>query len=223
MLLGDAGLALNDFDYDPDSLVPALDMGDPGYTAELDKSVPRDQRAQFFHQQFLFSVAPNSILAMHAQEEKMMRMQLFRMQVYDMWSLGESLEIPNMGTPPPMPLPPLEEPNPEEVMADLAGQAGLTPDPLTGQPTGMPMPPKKYVLDPATGQVLEIRVPMTVTERLMAQTMLGIGGSVNPASAEGAGAGRPASGGSEPKVEEKKDGMGAPRTTITESSDSRNA
>jgi len=223
MLLGDAGLALNDFDYDPDTLVPALEAGDPGYTEELDRSVPRDRRAQFFHQQFLFSVAPNSILAMHAQEEKMMRMQLFRMNAYDIWSLGESLEVPNYGEPPPMPLPPLEDPNPEEVMADLAAQAGMTPDPMTGQPSGMRMPPKKYVLDPISGQVLEIRVPMTVTERLMAQQMMGIGGSVNPASAEGAGAGRPASGGSEPRVEEKKDQTGAPRTTMTESSESRNA
>ena len=224
MLLGDAGLALNDFDYDPDSLVPALEMGDPGYTPELDRNVSRDQRAQFFHQQFLFSVSPNSILAMHAQEEKMMRMQLFRMGVYDMWSLMESLEIPNVGTPPPMPLPPLEEPDPQEVMQDLQAQVGMTPDPLTGQPTGMPMPPKKFVLGP-TGEVLELRLPTTVTERLQAQMLMGIGATSNPASGEGegAGAGRPASGGSEPKVEEKRDETGAPRTTITESSESRNA
>ena len=153
-----------------------------------------------------------------------MRMQLFRMGVYDMWSLMESLEIPNVGTPPPMPLPPLEEPDPQEVMQDLQAQVGMTPDPLTGQPTGMPMPPKKFVLGP-TGEILEMRLPTTVTERLQAQMLMGIGATSNPASGEGegAGAGRPASGGSEPKVEEKRDETGAPRTTITESSESRNA
>jgi len=149
-------------------------------------------------------------------------MQLFRMGVYDFWSLLESLEIPNVGSPPPMPLPPLEEPNPEEVMADLAAQAGMTPDPATGQPSGVPAPPKKYLLGPM-GEILELRVPTTVTERLQAMAMMGIGATSNPASGEGAGAGRPASGGSPPQQEQKTDQTGAPRTTITESSGSKNA
>jgi hypothetical protein len=57
-----------------------------------------------------------------------------------------------------------------------------------------------------TGQLLEIRIPLTVTERLMAQSAIGIGMTENPA-------GRKASGQSSPKVEEKSDG----RTTVTES------
>lgn len=221
MLLGDAGLALNDFDYDPDTLVPAMEMGDEGYTPELDRSVSRDRRAQFFHQQFVFTVAPNSILAMHAQEEKMTRLQLARMGYYDFWSLHETLETPNVGTPPPMPLPPLVPPDEKvmpEVMADLQAQMGMSQtDPTTGAVTpGMPQPPQRWVLDPASGQLLEIRVPMTVTERLIAQQMLGIGMTENPA-------GRKASGESTPKQETKKDDIGAPRSTVTESSESKNA
>jgi len=60
-------------------------------------------------------------------------------------------------------------------------------------------------MDPS-GQIMEIRVPTTVTERLMAQNLMGIGVAVNPA-------GRKASGGAAPEVEEKSDG----RTTVTES------
>ena len=222
-ILGDAGLTLQDFDYDPDTLVPALEPMDlatgtptPGYTPELDAKVPRDRRAQFFHKQFLFVVAPNSILAMNAQEQKLLRLQLARMGYYDFWSLMENLEIPNVGTPPKMPLPPLGDPDPQEVMRDLMGQAGMMPDP--NQPdnpqamiaTGMPAPPQKYTLDPMSGQILELRVPQTITERLMAQQLLGIGMTENPA-------GRKASGQEMPSTETKKDETGAPRTTVTES------
>jgi hypothetical protein len=63
------------------------------------------------------------------------------------------------------------------------------------------------------GAILEIRTPVTITERLQAQQMLGIGMTENPA-------GRKASGGSEPKLESKDGGS---RTTVTESSGSRNA
>jgi hypothetical protein len=51
---------------------------------------------------------------------------------------------------------------------------------------------------------------MTVTERLMAQQLLGIGMTENPA-------GRKASGQESPSFEEKKDETGAPRQTVTES------
>jgi hypothetical protein len=209
-LLGDAGLTLNDFDYDPGNLVPSMDVGQPGYTPELDASVPRDQRAQYFHKSFIFTVAPNSILAMNAAEAKMLRMQLARMGMYDFWSLGEALEIPNMGLPPAIPLPPLTPPDPIEVMASMVNMDG------------------RYTLDPATGQVMEVRVPETVTERLMAQMQLGIGGSTNPAAGGGggesggsgppgggsaSGPGRKSSGQDTPKQETKSDG----RSTMTES------
>jgi hypothetical protein len=56
-------------------------------------------------------------------------------------------------------------------------------------------------------------MPITITERLQAQQMMGIGMTENPA-------GRKASGGSAPKMESKD---GGERQTITESSESRNA
>lgn len=196
-ILGDAGLTLEDFDFDPGSMVPSMTSTDPGYQPEFDQSRPFDQRAQAFHKTIVFTIAPNSILAMNATEGKMMRLQLARMGMYDFWSLAETLDIPNVGSPPPIPLPPLR---PEEAQAEVAA--------ILQQPNGaqsLMSGATKYTLDPMSGQLLEIRVPLTVTERLMAQQALGIGMTENPA-------GRKASGQAPPKLENKGD-----RTTVTES------
>jgi hypothetical protein len=194
-ILGDAGQTLEDFDYDPDSLVPAMTPGEDGYVKELDKSLPRDERAQFFHKQFIFKVEPNSLLAMNAQERKLMNLQLSRLGMLDFWTLMESLDITGVGTPPELPLPPHTIPPQEEVQANLRSAEN---------PTG------KYVIDPMTGQILEIRIPETITERILAQTQLGIAATVNPA-------GRKATGQAPPNMQQKTEsGSGAPRPTVAE-------
>lgn len=206
-ILGDAALALEDFDFDPDTLVPAMSptelVPDPttgipvpqpnkAYMPQLDASKPRSDRAKAFAKMFIFTVAPNSILAMATQERKMMNFQLARMGYLDFWSLHESLETPNVGTPPPIPLPPLQPPQSEQELLEGLQAGRFLPDPQR------------------PGQILEIRTPMTVTERLIAQQMMGIGMTENPS-------GRKASGGNAPKAEEKSDGAGGTRQTITES------
>lgn len=211
-ILGESGLALSDFDFDPGQLVPGMRQEDEKYLPEFDVSRPRWERAQAMWKLLTFTISPHSLLSINNAEQKMIRLQLARMGYYDFWSLMESLEVPNVGTPPPIPLPPLEEPTPEAVMQDIVKQQGGM-DPATGQV--IPPQPGKYQIGPQ-GEVLELRVPQTVTERLMAQQLLGIGLTSNPA-------GRKASGGSEPKIEEKTDGNGTPRTTVTESSSSKNA
>lgn len=192
-LLGDAGLTLQDFDFDPATLVPAMQQGQPGYTPELDEAVPRDQRAQFFHKMFVFSVAPNSLLAMNSSEQKMLRLQLARMGYMDFWSLMEALEIPNVGSPPAIPLPPLAQPDPVAVQASLQNGDG------------------HFMINPTNGQLMEVRIPSTITERLVAQQTMGIGMTQNPA-------GRKASGQEPPHQEgNKKDQTGAPRQAVSES------
>lgn len=207
-ILGDAALALEDLDEDPNFMVPAMSpltsapdpasglpvqAPNPDYIPEMDADRPRADRAKHFARLFTFIVAPNSILAMAAQEKKMMNFQLARMGYLDFWSLHESLETPNVGSPPPIPLPMLQPPSsPEELLQGVAMG--------------------KYLPDPARpGNWLEVRTPMTVTERLMAQQMMGIGMTENPA-------GRKASGQQAPEAEEKSDGEGGSRQTITESS-----
>lgn len=213
-ILGQGGVTLNDFDFDPGSMVPALLPGQPGYTPELDATLTtRDERARYFHKSLVFVVAPNSVLAINAQERKMLNLQLARMGYYDFWSLHESLETPNVGAPPAIPLPPLEPP-PPTVLMGLLGQL-TQPGVIQGMAGGVMAPPqftdpttnRTFVLDAASGQLLELRVPTTVTERLQAQALLGIGQTVSPA-------GRKASGEAPPQVEEKDGGS---RTTITES------
>jgi hypothetical protein len=134
-----------------------------------------------------------------------MNFQLARSGYMDFWTLHESLETPNVGNPPPMPLPPLQPPDPQLVVQDLLQQALVATGqaPLTGQPP-------KYVMGP-NGEILELRIPMTITERLQAQQLMGIGMTENPA-------GRKASGQEAPQQETKSDGQGGQRTTVTESS-----
>jgi hypothetical protein len=216
-ILGQGGQMLNEFDFDPDQFVPALHPGQPGYTPELDAdTTSRDQRAMWFHKQFIFVVAPNSVLAMDATERKMMRVQLARMGYYDFWSLHETLETPNVGAPPAIPLPPLSPP-PPDVLSQMLAQVQNTPGALQAMATGqMPLPQytdqasgRTFTIDQTGGTILELRVPVTVTERLQAQAALGIGQTENPA-------GRKASGGAPPQQETKNDKPGG-RSTITES------
>jgi len=217
-LLGTGGQMLDEFDFDPDQFVPSLNPGDQGYTPELDAALTtRDQRAQWFHKQFIFVVAPNSVLAMDATERKMMRVQLARMGYYDFWSLHETLETPNVGAPPAIPLPPLQPP-PPDALQQMLGQIQQIPNGLALMATGqVPLPQyqdpasgRTFTLDQGSGQILELRVPVTVTERLQAQAQLGIGQTVNPA-------GRKATGQEPPQQEAKSDGAGGQRQTITES------
>ena len=120
-VLGNAGQSLVDFDFDPNTLVPGLKKGDPKYTPELDvDTTSRDQRALFVANQLQFIVAPNSVLAIDATERKMMRVQLARMGYYDFWSLHETLQTPNVGAPPAIPLPPLEPPPPDVLQRMVA-------------------------------------------------------------------------------------------------------
>lgn len=201
MILGDDGVTLEDFDFDPGSMVPGMTREDEKYLPEFDSTLPRMQRAKSIWKLLTFTVSPNSLLAINAAEQKMMRLQLARMGYYDFWSLMESLEIGNVGTPPAIPLPPLEEPTPDELIGEMQNS-------LLGLPS-------KFTVGPM-GEVLEMRVPMTVTERLQAQQLLGIGMTVNPA-------GRKASGQDTPQTETKTDEQGAPRQTVSESESSRNA
>jgi hypothetical protein len=294
-LLGEAGIALEDFDFDPDMLVPStpktvegapdpvlgisLPEPNPQYDPMFDAAKPRTERAKAMAKLMTFVVAPNSLLAMNSQAEEMKDFQLARMGYLDFWSLMERMHRPNVGTPPPIPLPPLRPPSLPELVEGLTigkylinpamaggmmggmlgagGAPGAPGAPGGGPPAGgppgagSPAPPPGPADQPSAdgtgmapeggegavppgappavdpmvmlqqlltvpGAILEIRVPVTITERLQAQQMLGIGMTENPA-------GRKASGGSEPKMEKKSDGQGGQRTTVSESSGSRNA
>jgi hypothetical protein len=192
-VLGEGGVLLQDFDQDPGNMVPAISPGQPGYTPELDPALTtRDERAQFAMKLFVFTVAPNSILAIAASEVKMRNFQLYRMGCLDFWTLLESLEVPNVGPPPAIPLPPIVPPPSDPALIAQLIASG------------------KFVINPQTGQLNEVRVPFTIVERLMAMQQLGIGMVENSP-------GRKSSGQEPPKMEQKSDGAGGQRQTVTES------
>lgn len=140
----------------------------------------------------------------------MLYLQLARQGYVDAQTLAETLEIPNFGAFPAMPLPPLSPPPPGVELA-LIGQGIQSV--VAGGPFPQytdPVTQRTFVLDPASGQLMEIRTPVTVLERLAVQNQMGIGQVVSPA-------GRKASGGAPPSAEEKSDGEGGTRSTITES------
>lgn len=208
MVLGNEAVALEDFDFDPGTLVPSMIPGQPGYTPELDANLTTaDQRAQFLAQQFVFVVAPNSILALNSTERKLQTMQQAQMGYVDFWTFHQVFETPNVGAPPAMPLPPLKPIDPalaQQVVqqAMLNASMGLPPAPFL-TPDG-----RQLLLDPDSGQILELRIPTTITERLMAQQALGIGMAVNAQ-------GRKATNEAPPKSETKSDKPGGRQTTTT--------
>jgi hypothetical protein len=116
-ILGEDGVTIQDFDLNPGSMVPE---DSPGTTEE--------EKAKFYHQNFHFSVAPNSFLNISNVMQKMMTMQLFRANGIDIWSLWQALDVPNIG-----PLP--AETIPERMVAarKLGLQPGPTPEVVAAQ------------------------------------------------------------------------------------------
>jgi hypothetical protein len=158
MILGSAGALLEDFDYDPGNLIPAMKKTDaegkptPGYVEQLDASKPVTERAKWFQKLFVFEVQPGSLLAIHSIERQMRDVQLSRQGLLDCWTLADTLGLQNFGAPPPIPLP----------VKDAPATPGAPPQ-------------------------MEYRVPETITERLIAMQQLGIGMAVNPAGRKASG------------------------------------
>lgn len=177
-LLGDSAAIVKDLDYDPDTHIPAYDPQSPeaARIPSLSADRPFQERARYFSKQFSFFVSPSSLISMHATERKLQLLQLSRQGMVDIWTLAEAFDIANMGSPPPMILP--------------ARDTKLIKEAVENQ-----LPPP-----------MEVRIPETIPERLMAQQQLGIGQSVNPA-------GRKASGQESPSMKARSDGS----TAVSES------
>lgn len=107
-ILGGEGVTLQDYDFDPDSLVPDFvhssdfDMETNMPTIEaMDRGpLPRYDRAREFLRQFSFHIAPGSLLASSELQRKLMYLQLSRAGLIDHWTLLDVLGIPNVGNPP---------------------------------------------------------------------------------------------------------------------------
>lgn len=116
-ILGKDGLSLEDFDYDPETLIPS-DL--PGNS--------REERAATHHKNFTFSIAPNSFLNVSHTTQKMLMLQLLRANLMDPWTVWDSFDIQGVG-----PLP--AETVPERIV--VAKRTGLlqgpTPEAVAAQ------------------------------------------------------------------------------------------
>ena len=114
-ILGRDGLSLEDFDYDPGSMVP----NGPG---------TREERLSTHHKNFTFSIAPNSFLNVSHTTQKMLMLQLLRANLMDPWTVWDSFDIQGIG-----PLP--AETVPERIV--VAKRVGLlegpTPEMVSAQ------------------------------------------------------------------------------------------
>jgi hypothetical protein len=100
-ILGEAGLDMQDFDFDPGTLVPSLSSQDEGYDPAYDvNKTTRAERAKRHQKNFTFQITPNSLLAVSQLSRKLLYLQLWRGGLMDPWTLFEILEIPNGGAPP---------------------------------------------------------------------------------------------------------------------------
>lgn len=100
-ILGDAGVTMEDFDFDPGSLVPTMNPDEADYNKSYDpRFTTRADRAQTHLRNFTFQITPNSLLAISQLSRKLTYLQLWRGGLIDPWTLFEVMEIPNGGTPP---------------------------------------------------------------------------------------------------------------------------
>lgn len=178
-ILGDQGRVLEDFDYDPNNMVPALDKSDEAYTPELDKDKPLEERAYYFSSILPFHVAPGSMLNTQANEKKMEAIMLSRMGFLDPWTLMERLGYKNFGAPPNSPLPKLD-----------------------WTPPNFPPGTDQATIQAAMMPPLEMRQPITILEKLLVAKQLGIGLTESPV-------GRKASGQESPQMQQKGSGADA--------------
>lgn len=124
-ILGPDGVSLEDFDYDPGSLVPAQ-------VGQMGPNSTRQERAGQHHRNFTFSVAPNSFLNVSHTTQKMFVLQLLRSNLMDPWTAWDAFDLANVGQAP-------AETIPERMIAArrLGLQQGPTPEMVQMQQAAM--------------------------------------------------------------------------------------
>lgn len=116
-VLGDDGRTLEDYDFDPGSMIPDDVEGET-----------RMERGLAHQKNFTFWVEQNSFLNVSHMTQKMLILQLFRANGIDIYTLWEALDVPNIGETP-------EEKVPERMIRarKLGLQPGPTPEVVQAQ------------------------------------------------------------------------------------------
>lgn len=117
-ILGPRGMTFEDFDAEPGTMIPAFLSKEDEATGHIR---PQHIRAKEFLRQFVYDIAPGSLLSASEVTDKLLYIQLMRAGLMDPWTLFDKLGIPNAGEPP--------DPNAKTITQRLvlANQLGLTP------------------------------------------------------------------------------------------------
>ena len=99
-LLGENGLTMEDFDFDPGNMIPAHLPGEDPTKASR---ASRTERARHHLDSFRFNVVPNSLAQISAITRKLLFTQMWRDKTFplDPWTYAEIMEVGNFGVPPP--------------------------------------------------------------------------------------------------------------------------
>jgi hypothetical protein len=177
--LGRDGITLEDFDYDPATLVPAN-------SSDEKEQTDRSERAQKHHKNFSFSIAPNSFLNVSHTTHRMMMLQLFRAQGLDIYSVWESMDLPKIG-----PIP--AETIPERMIhaRKLGLQQGPTPEQVAAQEAAAIAQAQAVVLQT---QMMQMQMQMSPQAQGLQNAGLPPGGGGPPGGGPPAQGGNPHSG-----------------------------
>lgn len=103
-ILGPGGIVIQDFDFDPGTLIPDF-AGDADFAPDgslrpealIRGPLPLMKRAKQLLEQFVYQVTPSSLLASAQLEQKLIYLQLARAGWMDIFTLWNILGIPNTG------------------------------------------------------------------------------------------------------------------------------
>lgn len=99
-LLGEDGLTMEDFDFDPGNMIPShLDGEDPTKPSRATQS----ERARTHLDSFQFTIVPNSLTQLTSIAKKLTTLQIWRDKSFPMdpWTFQKEMELPSLGPEPP--------------------------------------------------------------------------------------------------------------------------
>lgn len=106
-ILGPTGAQPEDFDFDPNNLVPdfvdADDFDGEGNLTQAARDrgpLPIFDRFKEVQRQLVFNIAPGSLLNASATTRKLLYLKGFEMGLISIWTLAKILDIPGFGEPP---------------------------------------------------------------------------------------------------------------------------
>ena len=102
-ILGEDAVDETDYDFDPGNMIPSHVPGEEEAEARGEPSrLSRLERARFHQNSFYFHVTPNSLHQITQMSRKLLYLQLWKAQYpIDPWTVGDAIDLPNFGPPPP--------------------------------------------------------------------------------------------------------------------------